>query len=112
MTDQQRVDEQGRPEPPDAADEVATTLGYLDFFRATMAWKCQGLDAAGLRTTMGRSDMSLGGLLKHLAWVEDYWFSFRLHGNDPVEPWASAPWSDDPDWEWHSAADDLSLIHI
>ncbi|WP_246267112.1 DinB family protein [Pseudonocardia xinjiangensis] len=41
-------DEQGRPEPPLAADETATLLGFLDFQRATLAWKCAGLDAAGL----------------------------------------------------------------
>jgi hypothetical protein len=44
-------DEHGRPEPPVAADEVATLLGFLDYQRATLAWKCSGLDAAGLRAT-------------------------------------------------------------
>ena len=43
VTDQ---DEQGRPEPPIAGDESATLLGYLDFQRATMAWKCSGVDEA------------------------------------------------------------------
>jgi hypothetical protein len=41
------VDKQGRPEPPLAADETATLLGFLEFQRATLAWKCAGLDAAG-----------------------------------------------------------------
>ena len=50
--------------------------------------------------------MTLGGLLKHMAWVEDYWFSSRLHGNDPEPAWAGVDWDVDPDWEWHSAADD------
>jgi Protein of unknown function (DUF664) len=45
------LDEHGRPEPPVAADEVATLLGFLDYQRATLAWKCSGLDAAGLRAT-------------------------------------------------------------
>ena len=40
------LDEQGRPEPPLAADEAATLLGFLDYQRATLAWKCRGLDAA------------------------------------------------------------------
>ncbi|MHC6222874.1 hypothetical protein [Arthrobacter sp. MMS24-S77] len=44
MTD---VDEQGRPESPLAADEAATLLGFLDYQRATLAWKCAGLDASG-----------------------------------------------------------------
>src|SRR5882757_7573696 len=54
-------------EPPIAGDETATLLGSLERQRATFAWKCGGLDAAGLRATVGASSMTLGGLLKHLA---------------------------------------------
>jgi Protein of unknown function (DUF664) len=61
------LDEQGRPKPPLAADETATLLGFLEFQRATMAWKCAGLDAAGLGVTVAASSMTLGGMLKHLA---------------------------------------------
>lgn len=100
------IDEQGRPEPPDQGDELATITGFLDFLRATMAWKCEGLDAAGLATTVGPSTMTLGGLLKHLAWVEDYWFGVRLNGDDPDPAWADVDWEADGDWEWNSAADD------
>ena len=46
------LDEQGRPEPPLAADETATLVGFLEYQRATLAWKCAGLDAAGLRATV------------------------------------------------------------
>jgi len=38
-----------RPEPPVAGDETATLLGFLEYQRATLAWKCGDLDAAGLR---------------------------------------------------------------
>jgi uncharacterized damage-inducible protein DinB len=103
MTD---VDEHGRPEPPLAADEAGTVLGFLECQRATLAWKCEGLDAAGLRATVGTSSVTLGGLLKHLACVEDDWFSRWLHGRDPAPPWDTADWDDDPDWDWHPAADD------
>ena len=41
--------EQGRPEPPQAGDETATLRGFLDFQRATFAWRTDGLDAEGLR---------------------------------------------------------------
>lgn len=68
MTD---LDEQGRPEPPLAADEAATLVGFLEFQRATLAWKCSGLDAVGLRATIDGFPMTLGGLLKHLACVND-----------------------------------------
>lgn len=100
------LDEQGRPEPPLAAAEAATLLGFLEYQRATLAWKCGGLDTAGLQATVGASSMTLGGLLKHLAYVEDYWFSQRLHGQDRRPPWDTVDWKADPDWEWHSAAED------
>jgi uncharacterized damage-inducible protein DinB len=101
-----QMDEQGRPEPPLAADETATLLGFLDYQRATLAWKCAGLDAAGLRATVGASSMTLGGLLKHLAYVEADWFSRWLHGEDRQPPWNTVDWKADPDWEWNSAAED------
>lgn len=100
------VDEQGRPEPPVDADEMATLLGFLDFLRATVEWKTRGLDAAGLAATLPPSTMTLGGLLKHLAYVEDDWFSRALHDHERAEPWRSVDWAADRDWDWHSAADD------
>jgi uncharacterized damage-inducible protein DinB len=100
------VDEHGRPEPPLTADETATLLGFLDYQRATLAWKCSGLDAAGLRATVGASSMTLGGMLKHLALVEDDWFSRWLDGREPAPPWDTVDWDADPDWDWHSAAED------
>jgi uncharacterized damage-inducible protein DinB len=100
------VDEHGRPEPPPAGDEAATLLGFLDYQRATFAWKCSGLDAAGLAATVGVSSMTLGGMLKHLALVEDSWFSERLAGRPPEPPWDMVDWDADPDWEWRTAASD------
>jgi uncharacterized damage-inducible protein DinB len=100
------VDDVGRPEPPVAADEAATLVGFLEYQRATLAWKCAGLDAAGLQATVGVSTMTLGGLLKHMAWVEDHWFSHWLRGRDRQPLWDTVDWKTDPDWEWHSAADD------
>ena len=50
--------------------------------------------------------MTLGGLLKHLSFVESYWFAHRLHGRSPAAPWDTVDWSADADWDWHSAADD------
>ena len=100
------VDEHGRPESPLAADETATLLGFLDYQRATLAWKCAGLDAAGLRATTAASSITLGGLLKHLAYVEEDWFSRSLHGRDQEPPWDTVDWNADPDWDWHSAVED------
>jgi uncharacterized damage-inducible protein DinB len=100
------IDEQGRPEPPVAADEVSTLLGFLDFHRATLRWKTADLDTAGLRARLAPTYMTLGGLLKHIAWVEDHWFGTRLHDEDPGTPWDGADWDADRDWEWTSAHHD------
>jgi uncharacterized damage-inducible protein DinB len=100
------IDEQGRPEPPIADGEIGTLLGFLDFQRATLAWKTAGVDAAGLRTTIAASSMTLGGLLKHMALVEELWFSRSLHANEYQPPWDAVDWKADQDWEWHSAAED------
>jgi uncharacterized damage-inducible protein DinB len=103
MTD---IDEYGRPEPPVAAGETATLLGFLDYQRSTLEWKCRGLDTAGLQATTAASSMTLGGLLKHMALVEDAWFSRSLHGQERRPPWDSVDWSADPDWDWDSAKND------
>jgi uncharacterized damage-inducible protein DinB len=103
MTD---LDAQGRPEPPFAGDETATLLGFLEYQRATLAWKCAGLDAAGLRATVAPSTMTLGGMLKHLAYVEDWWLAEGLYGRAAGPPWDTVDWDADPDWDWHSAAED------
>ncbi|MFC8828211.1 DinB family protein [Streptomyces sp. NPDC057137] len=99
-------DRRHSPEPPVAGDEIATLLGSLERQRATFAWKSGGLDPAGLRATVGVSSVTLGGLIKHLALVEDDYFSGRLFDRAPSPPWDTVDWDSDPDWEWRSAADD------
>jgi uncharacterized damage-inducible protein DinB len=100
------LDEHGRPEPPLAADEAGTLLGFLEFQRATFAWKTSGLGAAGLNVRLAPSSMTLGGMLKHLAYVEDDWCSRWLHGHDRRPPWDAVDWRADHDWDWNSAAED------
>ena len=101
-----QLDGPGRAEPPIAGDETATLLGSLERERAILAWKCGGLDAAGLRATAAASSMTLGGLLKHLALVEDEYFTRRLLGREFGPPWDTADWDADRDWAWHSVAED------
>jgi uncharacterized damage-inducible protein DinB len=100
------VDEYGRPEPPYAGGEVATLLGFLDYQRATLEWKCRGLSDEQLRVRLRPSSITLGGLLKHLACVEDSWFTEVVAGEPFPEPWASVDFHADPEWTWHSAASD------
>jgi hypothetical protein len=93
-------------EPPVAGSELDTLLGALERQRRYVAWKCGNLDSARLQATLGPSSMTLGGLLKHLALVEDDMFSVKLHGRDSSPPWDTVDWDADRDWEWHSAAAD------
>ena len=93
-------------EPPAAGTETEHLLGALDRQRATLRWKAGGLGAAGLQQHLGVSAMTLGGLLKHLAFVEDYYFTYRLCGRSPGAPWEDVDWEADPDWDWSSAAQD------
>src|SRR5215218_6352533 len=85
------IDAEGRPEPPVNAGEAATLLGFLDYQRATFAWKCSDLDATGLTATVGVSSMTLGGMLKHLALVEESWFC-RWLGRDMRPVWTDVDW--------------------
>jgi len=93
-------------EPPLAGDEVAHLLGALDRMRWTFRWKAAGLDAAGLQTRIGASSLTIGGLLKHLAFVEDYTFTTKMRGEPPSEPWRLTFRFDVDDWVFVSAADD------
>lgn len=95
-----------RTDPPLAADEVTTLRGFLDFHRDTMRWKTAGLGTAELAATLAPSTMTLGGMLKHLAYVESQWFSVVLRGEPIMAPFDTADWSADRDWDWHSAARD------
>ena len=96
-------DDHGRPEPEPNVGEVETLLGFLDYQRATLEWKTRDLDAAGMRLRTAKSSMTLAGLLNHMAWVEDHWFSYFLHNRDRAATWAQVDFKADPDWEWNEA---------
>jgi hypothetical protein len=93
-------------EPPVAGSEADTLTGSLERQRRTLAWKCEGLDAAGLNQRLAPSSITLGGLLKHLALVEDEYLTRRLLGKPLGAPWDAVDWDAEPDWEWSSAASD------
>ena len=92
------------PEPPAAAPELETLSAFLDLQRAIVLDKARGLTPDQLCQTLGPSTLTLGGLVHHLALVEDYWFNDRFLGNDPLEPWASVDWEADSDWDFSVAA--------
>jgi len=93
-------------EPPLAGTETEHLMGALDRLRMTFRWKAGDLEAAGLKTRIGASSLTLGALLKHLALVEDHYSSTKLRGQSPGAPWEEVDWDAEPDWEFTSAADD------
>src|SRR4051794_4177384 len=63
--------------------ERDTLLGYLRDQRLTLELKCSGLDAGQLaRRSVEPSTLSLLGLVRHLAGVEQSWIRIRMAGND------------------------------
>ena len=95
-----------RTNPPLVGTETEILVGFLEFHRDTLRMKVDGLDAEQLATRLAPSTMTLGGMLKHLAFVEDWWFNQVLADNPPAEVWAHVDWASDADWDWNSAAQD------
>jgi len=87
-------------EPPLAGSEVEHLIGALDRLRTTFRWKADDLDAAGLRTRVGASSLTIGGLLKHLAAAEDYMFTTKLRGEPVGAPWDAMGWDGSRDWDF------------
>jgi uncharacterized damage-inducible protein DinB len=64
-------------------DERALLQRYLRNYRLTLQMKCSGLDAEQLATrSVPPSNLSLLGLVRHLATVEQAWFRVALAGED------------------------------
>lgn len=94
-------------EPPFHGDEADAVFGALDRLRTTFRWKCADLDDAGLAARTAASSLTLGGLLKHLALVEDLYFQVKILGNPMPAPWDAVDWDVAPEgWEFSSAAQD------
>jgi uncharacterized damage-inducible protein DinB len=72
-----------RTDPPKVADERAMLDAWLDFHRATLAMKCEGLSPDQLRIRAAApSTLSLLGLVRHMTEVERGWFRQCLMGED------------------------------
>jgi uncharacterized damage-inducible protein DinB len=83
---------------PSNADERTTLVAFLEWQRATLARKCDGLTAEQLRRRAARpSTLSLLGLVRHLADVERGWFRRTLAQEDVPVIYSS---ESDPDGEF------------
>ena len=95
-----------RVDPPLHGDEATILRGFLTYHRDTLRWKCSGLTQEQLAQPLPPSDMTLGGMMKHLALVESNWFDSVFTGVDYMPPFDTVDWDADRDWEWHTARDD------
>jgi uncharacterized damage-inducible protein DinB len=89
--------------------EKATYQEYLANYRLTIEMKCQGLDAEQLALrSVPPSALSLLGLVRHLAQVENHWFQRVLQGRVDVPRLYKRP--DDRDWDFTGAVADPAVV--
>ncbi|MER7399087.1 DinB family protein [Streptomyces sp. NPDC000151] len=75
--------------PPLRGGERETLRGFLDFHRATLAMKCEGLTDEELRRhSMPPSTLTLLGLVRHMAEVERTWFRQVINAEDIPLVWS------------------------
>jgi len=91
-----------RRNPPEFGPEKPMVAAFLDFHRATLLWKLDGLGDADLRRPMTASGLTLLGLVKHMAYVERWWFQAVFMGEDAGSPGSE----DDPDADWRVGEDE------
>jgi hypothetical protein len=87
-------------------DERTALVQRLDQYRATVTAALADLswqDASA--RLLPATDLTIAGIVKHLAWAEDRWFQGRLLGEEMPAPW-NVPGADDPDHAMRLAPDD------
>lgn len=96
-------------EPPERAvpdlsgDERQMLCQFLEYHRATLGRKCAGVDAALLATrTLSPSNLSLLGLVRHMAEIERTYFRQVFAGEAVGDIYATAA---DPDADFNSVED-------
>jgi uncharacterized damage-inducible protein DinB len=93
-----------RIDEPFTGDERATLDGFLEWYRATLLFKCQGLTAEQLAArAVPPSPISLIGLVRHLTEVEQGWLRRGVGGESVTAPYSSES-APDGDFEGASAA--------
>jgi len=95
-----------RVDPPFISGERESLRAWLEFQRATLEWKCEGLDRDGLNARpISTSLLSLHGLVRHMAEVERNWFRRVLAGEDAPPLFYDDDQHPDGDFELIDGAD-------
>lgn len=89
--------------------EKATLREYLGNYRLTLEMKCGGLDPEQLaRRSVPPSSLSLLGLIRHLAQMENHWFQRVLQGRTDLPRLYKT--DDDADADFHGAVADPAVV--
>ena len=93
-----------RQNPDQQTTSERDALGqYLDYQRETILLKTEGLTREQLGQKIPTSDLTLAGILYHLAIVEEGWFEAGFRGLDHREDVRDVDWKADPDYEFRVA---------
>ena len=96
-----------RKEPSTTAAEREMLDGWLDYHRATLEWKCEGLSSEELRRrAVPPSSLSLLGLVRHMTEVERGWFRNTFRGEETPPLYYTDERPDDDFDDLESAATD------
>jgi len=94
-----------RIDPEPAGTERDLLTQYLDYQRETLLLKVVDLTPEQLREPHPPSELTLAGLLYHLALVEESWLEVRFAGLAERAPWIGVDWEADPNWEFRTATE-------
>lgn len=93
-----------RQDPDQQTTSERDALGqYLDYQRETILLKTEGLSWEQLGQKIPTSDLTLAGILYHLALNEEAWFEVDFLGLPEREEWQGIDWEADPDYEFRTA---------
>ncbi len=102
----------GRKEPGHRGGDLEMLEQFLDLQRQTMLAKAAGLDRDAMAQRLPSSALSLGGLLYHLALVEESWMEARFLGRGLPAPWPEVDFDNDPEWEFRTGGElDPEAVH-
>jgi Protein of unknown function (DUF664) len=85
------------PPLPRTGDERAMLGSFLEYFRSVLLRKVSGLTTEQSQRLVPPSTIHLHGLVRHLAFVEQYWFENIFAGSDEEFHWDD-PTDDDRDF--------------
>lgn len=89
-----------------AGTERELTVALLDWYRDGVFTKVASCSDFEAHARPGPSETSIAGIVRHLALVEDSWFTERFAGGEAIALFRDVDWKADPDFEFRTARDE------